>query len=669
MVRLRPKATLTVTIGLFAIALPVPSAAAASGDLDLSFGTAGKVTTDFNATADFAEALAVQPADGKIVAAGCDTSVGCIPSRSGDGNNFEIARYHLNGALDTTFGGGDGKVATDFEGRGAGAADVAVRQDGRIVAAGSAGTCIVACGRGLAVARYETSGAPDLTFGTGGEIITSPVTADLSYLEGHAVTLHEGKTIVAGAACNNRPFTGGCDYDFVLARYLDNGLLDTSFGGDGLITLAFGSEHDQANAVHAYPDGKILVGGYSSAGTTCTDVCLSDWDFALARLNPDGSLDTTFGGGDGKVTTNLGGADELKDFAFQEGKIVAAGSKRVWQCFSTGCSSVGDAALARYNADGVLDTSFGAGKGTVTMDLGGDDSASGVAIDTLHRIVVAGWACSTSTTGCGNDFVTVRYHSDGALDTAFGSSGKATTDFGGSDRASDVVIQGDGKIVAAGTDSFLGGDADFALARYQAGSTSTDDTTSPEAPNLLSPSNTATINDSTPTFDWSDVSDPSGVSYQLQADDSDATFGSPELDLQRLSSSSVTPSAALGDGRYHWRVRATDGAGNAGSWSTTFSLTVDSTAPTAPSDLRATAGKRKIALNWSSSTDGGATVSYDIYRSTSSSGPYAAIASTTNLDYTDTGLKAGRTYWYYVTAVDRAGNASAPSGTASATVR
>ncbi len=218
------------------------------------------------------------------------------------------------------------------------------------------------------------------------------------------------------------------------------GDLDPSFGTGGKVTTAIGaSSADVAYAVALQSDGKIVAAGYSSNG--------ANDDFALARYNTDGTLDTGFGTG-GKVTTAIGsGDDRAYAVALQaDGKIVAAGS------------SSSDFALARYNTDGSLDSSFGTG-GKVTTAIGpGNDVAYGVALQADGKIVAAG-----SSSG---DFALARYNTDGTLDTGFGTGGKVTTAIGSSDdEATAVALQADGKIVAAGY-SYNGANYDFTLARY-----------------------------------------------------------------------------------------------------------------------------------------------------------------------------------------------------------
>ena len=184
-------------------------------------------------------------------------------------------------------------------------------------------------------------------------------------------------------------------------------------------------------------DGKIVVAGFD------------DSDFVLARYNSNGSPDTTFSG-DGEQTTDFGGADGANGVGLQaSGKIVAVGF--------TG----NDFALARYNPNGSLDTTF-SGDGRQTTDFGGSDRANGVALKSTGRIIVAGGG------GASGDFAIARYNPTGSLDTSFSGDGKQTTDFGaGGERANAVALQGDGNIVAAGNALGADGTRDFALARYK----------------------------------------------------------------------------------------------------------------------------------------------------------------------------------------------------------
>lgn len=260
-------------IGIFCL-LSAQLQAQTAGSLDPTFDTDGKVTTDFAAGADLAYAVARQ-ADGKIIAAGT-AFFGTY--------DFGLVRYNTNGSLDTTFDA-DGKVTTNF-GTGADAANaVAVQPDGKIVAAG-----LVGLGNNVynfALARYNTDGTLDTTFDTDGKVTTAIGSIDDRI---YAIALQpNGKIVVAGFA-----YTGS-SYDFALARYNTDGSLDATFGNGGKVTTPFGTGSDDAYAIALQPDGKIVAAGVAT-------IAGSGFDFALARYNIDGSLDTTFDG-DGKVTT------------------------------------------------------------------------------------------------------------------------------------------------------------------------------------------------------------------------------------------------------------------------------------------------------------------------------------------------------------------------------
>jgi uncharacterized delta-60 repeat protein len=250
----------------------------------------------------------------------------------------------------------------------------------------------------------------------------------------------DGKIVVAG-------YIGGADFDFALARYNADGSLDTSFDTDGKLTTHFGSGDDQAVAVAVQTDGKIVAAGRAFTGGRL--------DFALARYNTDGSLDTTFDT-DGKVTTQFGpsSAAAWAVVVQPNGKIVAVGEGPVGSTF--------DFALARYNADGSLDTTFDSdGKVTTAFD-SGNDQAFAVALQPDGKIVAAGVAQVAGS----SDFALARYHTDGSLDTTFDTDGKVATAFGSVDQATAVAVQPDGKIVAAGVAVLGSAFNEFALARY-----------------------------------------------------------------------------------------------------------------------------------------------------------------------------------------------------------
>ncbi len=270
----------------------------------------------------------------------------------------------------------------------------------------------------------------------GDGIVTTALSPREDYCFG-VVVQGDGKIVVAGYSNNG--------IDTSLVRYNTDGSLDTSFDGDGIV-ITPSTAYAWGMALQA--DGKIVVTGEGFDG--------AKGNFAVLRYDPDGSLDTSFHG-DGKVMTRLGlGEDFAKGVAIQpDGRIVVAG------CSQNG--SRRDFALVRYNTDGSLDTSFG-GDGIVTTAVGSSNyTAKGVALQADGRIVVTGQVYNWGTD---SDFVVVRYNPDGSLDTSFHGDGMVITPVGPStDLASSVALQADGRIVVAGI-VFNATDGDFAVLRY-----------------------------------------------------------------------------------------------------------------------------------------------------------------------------------------------------------
>jgi uncharacterized delta-60 repeat protein len=328
--------------------------------------------------------------------------------------------------LDAAFGNG-GRVVTDVSGRYDEVRALAIAPDGRIIAAGVAGTDLT---QDFALARYNADGTLDRSFGSAGVVITD--FAGGSDAAWAVAIQRDGKIVAAGVA----------DGDFGLARYNADGSLDSGFGIRGKITIDFGGD-DRVNALALQPDGKIVAAGFADR-----------LDFALARINPDGSLDETFGS-HGSVTTDFFGSRDLA-FAVSiqvDGLIVAAGI--------AGAFPAGQFALVRYNADGSLDTSFGAG-GKVTTAFTRGAEAHLLSVQPDGKIVVHGFVDNRSS----RDAVSARHDADGTLDRSFGTDGLVVTDFGGRNFGSAVTTQTDGKFVVAGFDDVLPY-YDFTLARYE----------------------------------------------------------------------------------------------------------------------------------------------------------------------------------------------------------
>ena len=284
----------------------------------------------------------------------------------------------------------------------------------------------------------------DTTFGIGGKV-------DIDFT-GHSTAIQsDGKIVVGGYVY---PPTA-----FALARYNTDGSLDASFGSGGKVVTDFPGGSSRVFSIAIQSDGKILAAGSSHNYNSSVGYYLSD--FALARYNTDGSLDTSFGSG-GKVETDFfGETDYAKTVTIQsDGKIVLGGT--AWG----GRNYRSDFALARYNTDGSLDTSFSGDGKVVTEFFGWVDIVTSVTTQSDGKILAAGVTHNLNSGFYSSDFALVRYSINGSLDTSFGSFGKVVTDFFGEwDGGESVAIQSDGKIVVAGTASD-DKNGDFAIVRY-----------------------------------------------------------------------------------------------------------------------------------------------------------------------------------------------------------
>ena len=392
-----PQSTTTLTIIDDDPRPPPPSG------LDESFGTAGKAT--MAAFGGDRSAMAIQP-DGKIVMVG------------GTFASFVLARFNANGSVDTSFGNA-GKVSTTMlPTQQQEALGVAIQPDGKIVVVGY--TAIPAGPSTFALARYLPSGELDASFGDGGKI-TSGVSG-----RAFAVAIQrspEIRIVVAGDELE-----GG---DIAVARYTEDGRLDSTFSGDGQLVTNVAGRGDIATNVVLQPDGAIVVSGGNSEAQS---------NSAVVRYLPDGSLDASFGTGG---VLPLPGKRVGEGLALQhDGKIVLVGN-------ADGASPAAPLfSVMRLNADGTTDNSFGtAGTVNTSITTRGDEAFS-VALQPDRKIVVAGRGSRQTN----SNFAVARYNTNGTLDTTFGNgNGFLTFDFFGfSDIAETVAIDRDGKIVLGG---------------------------------------------------------------------------------------------------------------------------------------------------------------------------------------------------------------------------
>jgi uncharacterized delta-60 repeat protein len=366
------------------------------GSLDTTFGAAGTgiVIMDFVDKSE-ARGITLQP-DGKIVAVGYE------------GADYAVIRLNADGTLDSTFGTG-GIVTTDIEGQDS-ARSAIVRSDGTILVSGWSTS--QTNGQDFSIVRYTANGSLDTRFGAGtGKVFTDFGGDDQS----RAMVLQKDSKIVVGGY--SKIGTGeSATFQFALIRYFQAGRVDTSYGpnGDGevLTDLNSGLPANVIRAMVIQPDGKVVVGGYVSTG---------------------GGLPRTTRSLDPDIEAPPGLPGEL--------------------------------AIARYNVNGTLDATFGAtGPGWTITDFGGSDHGRGLAMTADLKFVLAG--NTSNVRGTNNSFAVARYNNNGSLDTTFGTGGMVSTDLGGTgDGARDVKIDANGNYVAAG---ISGGNTGFliGLARY-----------------------------------------------------------------------------------------------------------------------------------------------------------------------------------------------------------
>jgi uncharacterized delta-60 repeat protein len=399
----------TLLLAALFTAASIP-ALAHDGDLVDGFGSGGLARMGYtNASTNVGSSPLV----------GVDGSVTYCTTRGTAGHgDMVVARVHPDGSPDFSFST-DGRLTIDI---GADTDDectaITATADGKIVIAGDSYDGNV---ESFALVRIKANGALDTTFGIGGkQLIGFDVFGATASNATAVATLPDGKIIVSGHANTNE------GHQFLLARLLSDGSYDTAFNLIGRQRVAIGgSARSYAMAIDA--QGRIVLAGYTSTGGSD-----ANYDMAVARLLPDGSLDPSFDG-DGRATVafDIGGEgthnlDMANALALQpDGKIVLAGTVDV---SATATENI-DFGIARLSANGALDSSFGSG-GRVLVPFdrspGGSDTLLGVRVD-AGRIVAAGYAIQGTTS---IDVALVRLRADGSRDPTFGNLGRKTLDFG-----------------------------------------------------------------------------------------------------------------------------------------------------------------------------------------------------------------------------------------------
>jgi uncharacterized delta-60 repeat protein len=412
-------------ISLALVAGTVGTAVADDSDLDPTFGTNGIALTGVtDASGGIAACRPIVQPDGKILI--CGTRV----DNGGSGSDFFVARFTADGQPDLSFSF-DGQVTIDFTGSGGAdvAKSIALQSDGKIVVAGTISASGATSGNDFGVARLTSDGTLDTTFGagTGKKIVSFDLVGGSSSDDAADMAIQaDGKIVVAGTVATPDHGT-----DFGVVRLLSDGSPDASFNLTGKVTVGFdllGSTNmnDMASRVAIDSSGRIVISGSADKGPTGTDV-----DYAVARLLPNGTLDANFNAdGRATVAFDVGvtASDTCYGLSLQtDGKILLSGNVDV----SPSSTPNQDIGVARLQPDGSPDNTFGIdGKTLVTFDLipNGIDFGLDIREQADGHVLVVGaaqYALPNSLYAAA-----VRLDSDGSLDAGFGTLGRRTYDFG-----------------------------------------------------------------------------------------------------------------------------------------------------------------------------------------------------------------------------------------------
>ncbi|MBT3302845.1 MAG: T9SS type A sorting domain-containing protein, partial [Bacteroidetes bacterium] len=505
-----------------------------AGTLDPDFGINGKLLIGIVGQQDVANSVVIQ-ADGKIVVAG-------YASSSVSGKDFFCIRLKTDGTYDSTFGL-NGIVKTDLQ---LGSDDVAyslsLQTDGKLILAGYSDN---GSSKDAALVRYHTNGIIDSSFGSNGVVLTDFEASQQDEI--HVAKIHHltGKIIVGGTtiinSTNSKP---------VVARYLSNGSLDTTFNANGIRLLWITSLDYQyyfsVEDLAVQPNGKISAVGWR-------DFPSMQWssDYWACRINADGSMDNTFSlDGVNVYNGSFNGNDRAYAMLLKSNnKMLIAGGGSITSIYY-------DFSVFEAEEDG------GVGAWSAKADYGTllDDIAYGIKEDDNGKFVMAGSTGNSAS----KEFAIVRINADESLDTSFDTDGKLAFKFDNNslNECYDLAIQTDNKIVVVGYSK-----KDIAIARILG-----NDQAQLNDIKLLSPSNNDTeINYETIKFDWMDAFGATNYEFEI---DSNSTFTGSQQTIAVVSSD-YTMTKLDPDKTYYWRVRASDGT-NWGSFSSVWSFTTNS---------------------------------------------------------------------------------------------
>jgi uncharacterized delta-60 repeat protein len=402
-----------------------------TASFDTTFDTDGKLFFTFPyGGGDFVFTSEIQ-SDGKILVGGT--------SYFNSKDFYTIERYNANGSIDTTFGT-NGLVIINNTNYGS-VNDIAVDANGKIIIAGGNTYSLVL--------RLNSNGSLDTTFGTNG---FANFTNSFSSANDIKI-LSNGKILIAG----NDAYTIGTSFsgNFMLVRLNSNGTLDTTFGTNGISNLgSTTADQESLYKIDVQPDGKIVAAGTINNG--------SDLDIVIYRYNSNGIFDTTFNG-NGSTTFASSGSDRPYGLAIQnDGKILVSGDLN------------DTVKMARFTSSGAIDTSFNS-NGVVDVSANDMTYGNSLKLTNDQKIILSG---ALALSDIDSDFSTLKFNSNGTLDTNFANSGKLTTDFFSNyDEATSILITSDNKLIVCGSIFSANNNSfDFGLAKYYIDSNLSSDT-------------------------------------------------------------------------------------------------------------------------------------------------------------------------------------------------
>jgi uncharacterized delta-60 repeat protein len=440
---------------------------------------AGRVVHSFGEQ-DAAVDGAVQP-DGTILVLGA-TARNVSGGHSG---HYYVARFLPNGRLDRRFGN-RGKVLSNFlDFRFANA--IAVSPDGKIVVGGRREADEI-LGRtpDLALARYNADGSLDTTFGDGGMVTTDPSPGPGRPLPEPGVNpaddlydltvLADGSIVAAGATQETLDAFDPQPSGYTVVRYRPDGQVDPTFGTGGHVISDFGAPLSQATRVAVQPDGKLVLAGRAATRPDEPGVIGPvPYEFGFARLNPDGSPDTTFGDA-GRIRVQPVPGQSVTSPAMTfgpDGSILAAAISATDVSLAAGrYVSKGDAVLVRLTPGGLPDPAFGGGDGIVLDDYAGQAQVRDVAADADGSAYVCGSVTVTDGAVASHDLLLARYTPTGERDASFGNGGRVAAPPAPPDAPEadgfHAELTPEGKVLVVGFYSSpdAAGPSRFVLARY-----------------------------------------------------------------------------------------------------------------------------------------------------------------------------------------------------------